>query len=353
MIQMPEQLSDHLLDERILIVDDDDDLSIIVLRRFEKEGYQRVDIVRSGEEALANIHQSLDEKDPYRLIILDLRLAGEISGKDVYHRLCHLQDIPVVIVSAISALEEIRAALKSCAVKEYFVKPVDLEILLLKSERILGDLIYEREIKRSYAHNQALFLNILQVMAKVLEARDPYTKYHGESVARHARQIAGEVGCSQEELDLIQIAGILHDFGKIGIRDGILNKESSLSAEEYEEVKRHPVIGSALLEPIEELSAVIKDIHHHHERWDGGGYPGGLAGDDIPLGARILCIADSYDAMTSNRAYRRKMPESAARAEIVRCKGMQFDPELVEVFLGILDTQQCRRERIAKLHSEL
>lgn len=342
-----------LYESKVLIVDDDKDLCEIVQKRFVAEGYQHVLYEGDGQKAIDLVREAVAEKKPYDLVLLDLRLGAGLSGEQVYSELCADADVPIVVMSAISDREAIVDALKTGTVEEYVVKPFDLDVLFLKIERILGRRLFNKHLQQSNRRNQMLFLNILQVMAKVLEAKDPYTKFHSEKVAKYARQIGKKIGYSERQLELIQIAGILHDFGKIGIKESVLNKPGSLTKFEYEAVKRHPLIASAILEPIEELRSIIRDIRHHHEYYNGEGYPDGLAGEEIPLGARVLCVADSYDAMTSSRAYHDPMPEEDARAELVRCKGIQFDPDLVDSFLEVLEENKARRERIIKLRQEI
>lgn len=338
---------------RILVVDDDEDLCLLIQQRFESDGFHRVDVALNAAEALQRIDEAEAEKSPFDLAIVDLRLPGDMSGRELYQTICKNSNMPVVIVSALAEKQEIISALQSGAVEEYIIKPLDLEVLFLKCERILGRRLFNKYLQQSHRRNQMLFINILQVMAKVLEAKDPYTKFHSEKVAKYARQIAKRVGYTEAHLELIQIAGILHDFGKVGIKETVLNKPGVLSNLEYEAVKRHPLIASAILEPIEELRVIIRDIRHHHEWWNGEGYPDGLKGEEIPLGARILCIADSYDAMTSQRSYHEAMSEGAAREELLRCKGAQFDPHLVDIFIQVLDESRARRERILKLREEI
>lgn len=338
---------------RILVVDDDEDMCAVVKKRFEADGYASVETINDGNEAIRMISRGVTDKEPFDLLLLDMRLPGDTSGREVYETLCDTVDVPVIVLSGVSERETIVEALSSGTVEEYIVKPVDLDVLFLKCERILGRRIFNRHLQHSHRRNQMLFLNILQVMAKVLEAKDPYTKFHSEKVAKYARQIAKRVGYNERQLELIQIAGILHDFGKIGIKESVLNKPGSLTKFEYEAVKRHPLIASAILEPIEELRVIIRDIRHHHEWWNGEGYPDGLASEHIPLGARILCVADSYDAMTSSRSYHEPMSEDDAREELLRCREQQFDPELVEVFIDVLEENRKRRERIIRLREEI
>lgn len=194
--------------------------------------------------------------------------------------------------------------------------------------------------------NIALYENIydnlfatLYAFVTALEVRDLYTRKHSTRVAKFAHMIAEEMGCTEEEIDIISFAGSLHDIGKIGIRDDILLKPGPLTNEEYEKIKQHPVIGAEIIGKLGLWDREMEIIRHHHERYDGKGYPDGLAGDDIPKLARILCVADSYDAMASDRAYRNKMPKEEVIEIIDRNTGTQFDPEVVKAFLKVADQE--------------
>ena len=145
------------------------------------------------------------------------------------------------------------------------------------------------------------------------------------------------MGKSEEECRKVDYAGLLHDVGKLGISDGIINKKSELTPEEYEVIKQHPVLGDQILSSIKDYPYIRIGAHYHHERYDGKGYPDGIAGEDIPLFARIIAVADSYDAMTSNRSYRSYLPQKEAREELERNKGTQFDPEIADIMLQIID----------------
>jgi len=192
--------------------------------------------------------------------------------------------------------------------------------------------------------NIALYENIYEnlfstlfAFVTALEVRDLYTRKHSARVARFAQIIAEEMGCTEEELDIINVAGSLHDIGKIGIRDDILLKPGRLTEDEYEKIKEHPAIGAEIISKLGLWGREAQIIRHHHERFDGTGYPDGLKGGQIPKLARILSVADSYDAMASDRAYRKKIDKNVVIGIIIKNSGTQFDPEVVDVFLRVAD----------------
>ena len=168
-----------------------------------------------------------------------------------------------------------------------------------------------------------------------MEARDAYTKEHSSRVKDMAIMIAKAYGCSKEEIDVLDFAARLHDIGKIGIRDDILLKTEHLTDAEYEKIKEHPLIGESIIGQLGLWEKEKKIVRHHHEWMDGSGYPDGLKGENIPLLARILSVADAYDAMMSNRAYRKEMPKVEVLKIIRSCKGVQFDPGIVDLFLSL------------------
>ena len=198
----------------------------------------------------------------------------------------------------------------------------------------------------SAIENIALYENIyenlfstLYAFVTALEVRDLYTRKHSTRVAGYAYMIAREMGCTDEELDVINFAGSLHDIGKIGIRDDILLKPGRLTEEEYEKIKEHPVIGADIISKLGLWDREMEIIRHHHERYDGQGYPDKLKGEEIPKLARIMAVADCYDAMASDRAYRKAMAKEDALATIRRNSGTQFDPKAVEAFMRIADQE--------------
>ncbi|MCL2646583.1 MAG: HD-GYP domain-containing protein [Phycisphaerales bacterium] len=175
-----------------------------------------------------------------------------------------------------------------------------------------------------------LLTSVLQALMLSLDAKDSYTRGHSDRVSHLARLIAIELELSPSEIDLISTAGLVHDLGKIGVPEHILRKPSRLTDEEFALIKMHPEIGRKIVQEIPLMFRAVPSVLHHHERWDGTGYPRKLKGEQIPLFARILCVADSFDAMSSSRTYKESMVLDRVLAEIDRCKGTQFDPEVVD-----------------------
>ncbi|NPV53198.1 MAG: HD-GYP domain-containing protein [Firmicutes bacterium] len=176
-------------------------------------------------------------------------------------------------------------------------------------------------------------------LSKALDARDHYTAEHSRKVAEYARAIAETMRLSPSQQKAIYLAGLLHDVGKIGIPGSYLNKPGKLSSQEWVEIQRHPLLGYEIIQDIPGLQSIARMVLHHHERFDGQGYPHKITDGDIPLGARILCVADSFDAMTSERIYKPTMPKEVAIMELEKCAGTQFDPEVVEAFCRCLKEQ--------------
>lgn len=200
---------------------------------------------------------------------------------------------------------------------------------------------FYNELREKESKNQELQMNLMQniivSLTSLLEIHDEYTKNHSEHVAKVARKIAASIGLPESELLKIYFAGLVHDIGKTVISNEIINKKGKLSDEEFELIKKHPYYGYEALSKTESLSFIAELVLYHHERVDGNGYPSKKAGQEIPLGARILCIADAYDAMVNDRPYHEALTKEEAIAELNRCKGSQFDEKIVDIFLGILE----------------
>lgn len=208
---------------------------------------------------------------------------------------------------------------------------VDIQLLKAVADRISAAL----KNQHLYDDLGDLLMGLMYAIVNSVDAKDPYTFGHSERVAYFSRQLAKAAGLSPVDCERVYLAGLLHDVGKIGVPDAILTKPGKLTAQEFEALKKHPEIGERILGHIRQLNDLIPGVLFHHERMDGRGYPQGLSGKNIPLLGRIICLADSFDAMTSNRTYRAALPISVATAEIRRCSGNQFDPELAELFLKL------------------
>jgi HD-GYP domain-containing protein (c-di-GMP phosphodiesterase class II) len=183
-----------------------------------------------------------------------------------------------------------------------------------------------------------MFLLSMQSLADALEVKDPYTRGHSVRVSRYSVAIGRALGLDDRSISQLDLGGHLHDIGKIGVRESVLNKAGPLTDEEYAHIMTHPVVGWRLLEPLlRDAPVALNVVRSHHERWDGRGVPDKLVGEAIPFEARIAAVADSFDAMTSDRPYRHGLTLEAARAEVVRCAGTQYDPEVVEAFVRAVD----------------
>jgi putative nucleotidyltransferase with HDIG domain len=191
------------------------------------------------------------------------------------------------------------------------------------------------ENSRLFEDVHGLMMGLLHALTSAVDAKDAYTCGHSERVALLSRRLAKEIGLSDQQVERIYMAGLLHDVGKIGVPEAVLQKTGKLTPEEFDQMKRHPGVGARILSDIKQVEDIIPGVLHHHERYDGKGYPAGLSGQNIPLMGRIICLADCFDAMTSNRTYRRALPLEVALVEIRRCSGTQFDPGLAEAFLRI------------------
>ena len=208
-------------------------------------------------------------------------------------------------------------------------RPEDLDLL-----KILGSQVaFVIQNADLFQNLQRAYIDTLSALTSAIDAKDSYTRGHSERVTELSIKLATEVGIAPEEIEKIKLGGLLHDIGKIGIPEGILNKPGRLNDEEFEIIKSHPDLGLHILGKVEFLEAIVPIIRHHHERYDGKGYPSGLKGEEIPLLARIVSVVDTYDAMTTDRPYRKAMTLEEALKEIERCSGSQFDPEIAAHFI--------------------
>ena len=323
----------------VLIVDDDTESRDRTASILKKEGI-RTTALSSGRELFDYIEGMTILPD---LILLDV-IMPEMDGFETLRRLEEKTGgrnrIPVIFLTGDEGIETEALGLKAGAV-DYIRKPFPPEILILRIKRVIEldrlkkDL--SREVDNKVKENMRLTLHVVQTLAEAIDAKDTYTNGHSGRVAAYSRQIAERLGYDEYRQDEIYIIGLLHDVGKIGVPDWIINKTERLSEDEFSEIKKHPGMGNRILKNIKEMPRLAYGARWHHERFDGGGYPDGLKGTEIPEEARIIAVADAYDAMTSNRSYRRLMPQEAVREQIEKGKGTQFDPHIADIMISMID----------------
>ncbi|THB72685.1 MAG: response regulator [Desulfobacteraceae bacterium] len=291
---------------------------------------------KQGEPVIDSMAFSPDVPDQVKAFIMDV--IEKDNQPCLVSRESSRQDLPDGIVSFMVSPLKIKE--KTFGVASAFIFQGERSF----SEKEIYYMSFITQKAASAIENIILYENIsenlfgtLYAFVAALEVRDAYTRQHSTRVAKVADLIGRAMGCSEEELNVIDVAGRLHDIGKIGIRDEILLKPGRLTKEEYEKIKEHPAIGADIVGKLGLWDKEQVIIRHHHERYDGKGYPDGLAGDKIPRLARILSVADAFDAMASDRAYREKMEISKVVNVIRQCSGTQFDPEVVEAFLSTVD----------------
>lgn len=307
----------------ILVVDDDTSIRKGLVYLLRAEGYKTME-AKDGREALSLI--SVEYPD---LILLDLMMP-DINGLMVCRQLKSIEEtrlIPIVMITAVYELEEKLKAIDA-GVDDFLNKPINIPELRARVKSLLrmkhmNDLLDSAD-------------TVISSLANAIEAKDKYTEGHNERVSYYAVALARAVGLSERGLEIVRMAGILHDIGKIGVPDKVLNKRSSLNKLEFNSILSHPEKGQRILNPLHSLMGVREVVLYHHERYDGKGYPHGLEGEQIPFYARIMSIADAYDAMTSTRPYRKAFTKSEAIRKLEDKAGQMWDPELVKIFINLV-----------------
>jgi putative two-component system response regulator len=324
---------------RILVVDDEETIRQAIARFLQERGYD-VHVCGSGPAALA-----LLEHQRFVVMLCDVRMPG-MSGLEVVPRARALDhDLAVLMLTAVNEASAATEALSHGAF-DYLVKPVALADLLAAVERAVHRrqleidrrnverhireevMLRTMELEKEKAALHALTIGIAETLINAMEAKDLYLRGHSRRVAEQAASVAEELGLEADVVENIRLAGRLHDIGKIGIREEILNKPGALTADEYAHVKEHVRIGMEILEPLNHIPEALEYIHDHHEHFDGSGYPRGKSGSDISIGGRILTACDAFDAMTSRRAFREAFDEKQTM-EFLRAElGRLVDPRV-------------------------
>jgi putative nucleotidyltransferase with HDIG domain len=339
------------MEDRILIVDDEELICRLLAQRLTSEGYACV-TANNGREALSHFY-----KDTFSLIISDIRMP-EMDGIELLKRVKDLN--PNMMVIMVTAYPELDMAVEAMRLGAYdfIIKPADLDLILLSVRKALEKRRLEEELEAYHKHLERLVeertaglrqayrvlkkahFDSVKVLAQAIDAKDPYTRGHSDRVRRMSLKIAGHLGFSEERLESLEYGALLHDIGKIGIKDEVLQKPGALNPGEYQYIQEHTLIGAKIVEGIDFFKDKIPMIRCHHEYFDGSGYPDGLVGEAIPLEARIITVPDAFDAMASLRPHRRAMPLEEVLMELEKGRAKQFDPEVLEIFL---------REKIYKL----
>lgn len=327
-----------------ILVVDDDAANLRVASRILSANHMRVSCVKSGAIAL----KFLEENRP-DLILLDVHMpemdgfetCAAIRGKK------ETADIPVIFLTADDESDTETRGLKAGAM-DFLKKPFVPEVLLIRVRhtldliRLQADLAHEvekktQEVMAQHEKLERISMQIVTALSGAIDAKDTYTNGHSTRVAEYSRKIAERAGFSQREQEDIYMMGLLHDVGKIGVPDAIINKPARLTEEEFAIIKQHPVMGAEILKNITEFPKLSTGARWHHERYDGKGYPDGISGEEIPIEARIIAVADAYDAMSSRRSYRDVLPQEKVRGEVLNGKGTQFDPVFADIMLSMID----------------
>lgn len=323
---------------QIIVVDDD---PIILKRAWNilTDSGMKVVILKSGNALL----EYMEKNEAPNLILLDISMP-DMDGFEVMEKIRKSEgcwkETPVIFLTA-NEDEAIETKGLSLGAMDYIRKPFIADVLVLRVQHAVELVTLQRDLERAVhektKENERLFLDVVASLADAIDAKDTYTNGHSGRVAKYSKEIARRYGYDEKRQDDIYMMGLLHDVGKIGVPDEVINKPGRLTDEEFETIKKHPTIGGKILGNIKGMPTLASGAKWHHERFDGKGYPEKLKGNEIPEEARIIAVADAYDAMTSNRSYRGYLPQETVRGEIEKGKGTQFDPEFAQIMLSMID----------------
>ena len=327
-----------------ILVVDDDVLNLKMAKHILSGSNMRVSCLKSGEEAVEFL-----KKNSPDLLLLDVHMPG-MNGFETISAIRedkNIADIPVIFLTADDDSNTEKKGLEAGAM-DFIKKPFVPEVLLLRVRhtldlvRLQTDLSCEvekktQELLEQHGKLRRISMQIVKALSGAIDAKDTYTNGHSTRVADYSREIARRAGLPKQLQNDIYMIGLLHDVGKIGIPDAIINKPAKLTEEEYSIIQKHPVLGAAILGNIAEFPRLSTGARWHHERYDGKGYPDGISGEDIPVEARIIAVADAYDAMSSRRSYRDVLPQEKVYAEVKKGKGTQFDPVFAEIMLTMIE----------------
>jgi len=321
----------------ILIVDDEKDIRSLLCQKLKTEGY-RCEEAESADDALHKMKTKSAD-----LVLLDIRMHGK-SGVELLPEIKNsYPDTAVIMATVVTDINTAIQCMKQGAY-DYLSKPFNLDEVVFSVKRGLEkrrlelenrdyQQRLEQQLRQQAKENRQLFLGAMQSLVFTVEARDSYTAGHSRRVTEIAVAIGKKLGLSDEEQENLYWGSLLHDIGKIAVNPVIVNKPGKLTAAEYEHIMTHPMISASIMQPVVRSEEMTQIIEHHHDHYDGGGLNQKVKGNDIPLLARIVSLADAYDAMTSSRPYRAALPREQVLAEIIRETGKQFDPLVANVFV--------------------
>ena len=323
----------------VLIVDDE--VNNLQLLKRTLRGKYNILTASNGQEGLEVLENNIDR---ISLIVSDHKMPV-MEGTEFLERANKISpDVIKILLTGFSDIEILMDAVNKCNLFQYMLKPFDP----VELEQVIDSGIDKFDLASSKSailkDLRELFYKTIKSISSALDAKDPYTHGHSLRVTLYSLILAKELNLTDKTLEEIELAGLLHDIGKIGIPQSILCKPGKLTDEEFAVMKSHPKNSEKLVSSIKKLSGITEWLKAHHEKWDGSGYPGHLKGEEIPISARIIALADTYDAMTSTRSYRRALEHEVAIDEIKRCAGTQFDPNLAALFVKLQDTIKAAKE---------
>jgi len=312
---------------KILIVDYETNIREQLSDVLKEKGYE-IKIVENGQQAVEQV-----KKFDFDMAVIDIKMP-DINGLEVLHYIKNSKpETMTILMTCHASLETAVEALREGAY-DYLIKPFNMEKLLSVIQRGLREQRLTRENVRLNDELKNTYIEIMTSLATAIDAKNHRTQYHSQQVTKYTIIISQALKLPQKQREVIRRAASLHDIGKIGIPDSVLTKSSTLTDAEWAQIEQHPTRGAEILSPLEFLSGVVPLIRHHHERYKGSGYPDGLKGEQIALGARIISVADAFEAMVSERPYRRALSREEALLEIKAGLGNQFDPQIGELFIA-------------------
>lgn len=328
---------------KILIVEDIASTRNVIHKKMTDEGYECIEAIDNNEAIALLVEQ------PFQLVLLDITMKGKSGWEALLEITEKYPDTAVIMATSPDDTALAIEAMKIGAY-DYVIKPIQSNELPIRIWKALErrnlriknreyELSLEKRVESQTQQIRKAFQNSIKSLAYALEARDEYTGGHSQRVSQYAHLIADRLGTTRKQIEKIEQAALVHDIGKIGIRESVLMKTTELTDDEYQHIAAHSVIGEHILRPAIDDEDILKMVRHHHERYDGKGYPDGLSNIQIPHGARILAVADMYDAMTSNRPYRSAVSPESAITELKRQTGYMFDPVVVNAFFRILSSE--------------